>query len=245
MPSTVSVKQGQKILVVPNNPVNMMINHKIASLTHGKATRNLWIRWISLVLLFTGSLSFAASDKIVIVGDSLSAAYGIPVDKGWVAQLSDRIEGTRYSVEVVNASVSGDTTANGLTKLPGLLAEYQPVIVIIELGGNDGLRGLSIKKMKQNLTEMTTLATDAGAQVVIVGMQIPSNYGAAYTRLFTNTFTDVAEENDALLVPFLLNGLESGLEWFQSDGVHPNEKAQPIMLDNVWEILEPVLEAKY
>jgi acyl-CoA thioesterase-1 len=223
----------------------MMINIKIASLPRGRANQTL-INWcLSLLLLMAGTVAQAANDKLLIVGDSLSAAYGIPVEQGWVAKLSERIDGTRYMVEVVNASVSGDTTANGLTKLPALLSEYQPAVVIIELGGNDGLRGLSIKKMKQNLTEMTELATTAGAQVILTGMQIPSNYGAAYTKMFTKTYTDVASQTDALLVPFLLQGLESGLEWFQSDGVHPNANAQPIMLDNVWEVLEPVLEAKY
>ena len=222
-----------------------MINIKIASLPRGRANQTL-INWcLSLLLLMAGTVAQAANDKLLIVGDSLSAAYGIPVEQGWVAKLSERIDGTRYMVEVVNASVSGDTTANGLTKLPALLSEYQPAVVIIELGGNDGLRGLSIKKMKQNLTEMTELATTAGAQVILTGMQIPSNYGAAYTKMFTKTYTDVASQTDALLVPFLLQGLESGLEWFQSDGVHPNANAQPIMLDNVWEVLEPVLEAKY
>ncbi len=223
----------------------MMINIRIASLPRGKASRSLVNCWLGILLLVTSSMAAAASDKILIVGDSLSAAYGIPVEKGWVAGLTDRIEGTRFMVEVVNASVSGDTTTNGLTKLPGLLDEYQPAIVVIELGGNDGLRGLSIKKMKQNLQQMSELASDADAEVVIVGMQIPSNYGAAYTRLFSNAFGDIATDTDAHLVPFLLAGLESGLEWFQSDGVHPNEKAQPVMLDNVWEILHPILQEKF
>ena len=223
----------------------MMINIKIASPPCGRVYQKPVLWSLSLLLLLAGTIAAAANDKVLIVGDSLSAAYGIPVEQGWVAQLSERIDGTRYMVEVVNASVSGDTTANGLTKLPALLSEYQPAVVIIELGGNDGLRGLSIKKMKQNLTEMTEMATAAGAQVLLTGMRIPSNYGAAYTKLFTKTYTDVASQTDAQLVPFLLQGLESGLEWFQSDGVHPNANAQPIMLDNVWEVLEPVLEAKY
>ena len=222
----------------------MMLNYKIASLPRGKATHTV-TRWLAVFLFFTSTLSAASSPKLLIVGDSLSAAYGIPVEKGWVAQLAHRMEGTRFVVEVVNASVSGDTTANGLTKLPDLLDEYQPAIVVIELGGNDGLRALSIKKMKQNLTEMATLARDSGAEVVIVGMQIPSNYGAAYTRLFKKAFGDVASETDAQLVPFLLEGLESGLEWFQSDGVHPNVQAQPIMLDNVWDVLHPILQDKF
>ncbi len=205
----------------------------------------MWLKALSLVALLLPLSLHASDERLLIVGDSLSAAYGIPVDKGWVAELEQRLAGTRFTLEVINASVSGDTTANGLTKLPALVEEYSPAIVIIELGGNDGLRGLSIKKMSANLTEMAQIAGSAGAEVIIVGMQIPSNYGAAYTRMFADTFKRVAEANDASLVPFLLSGLESGLEWFQSDGVHPNETAQPVMMENVWAVLEPLLEEKF
>lgn len=195
------------------------------------------------LLCLTTPWTLAAEDRhLLVVGDSLSAAYGISVEDGWVARLQHRLDGTRHPLKVVNASVSGDTSANGLTKLPKLLQEYDPVFVILELGGNDGLRGLSLKKLKQNLREMTDLAQQANATVIILGMQIPSNYGAAYTRLFKRTFTSVAEESGALLVPFFLNGLETGLQWFQSDGIHPNADAQEIMLDNVWAVLAPALE---
>lgn len=224
----------------------MKINQKIPSLPRTKTTGirpYLWL--VSMLLLLIAANARADTDKIVIVGDSLSAAYGIAIEKGWVAGLQQRINGTRYNVDVVNASVSGDTTANGLSRLPALLATHKPAFVLIELGGNDGLRGLSIKKMAQNLTDMATLASDSGAQVIIVGMQIPSNYGKGYTTLFRNTFAKVAEQTESALVPFLLRGLESGLQWFQSDGVHPNEDAQSIMLDNVWQVLEPLFEARY
>lgn len=197
------------------------------------------------VFLFAfSSASQAQADKILVIGDSLSAAYGLAVDDGWVAKLEHKIDGTRHSLEVINASVSGDTSANGLSKLPALLDEYDPAFVILELGGNDGLRGLSIKKLRQNLIEMTELAQSKDATVIILGMQIPSNYGAAYTRLFIKTFIDAAEQTDAALVPFFLEGLGAGLEWFQSDGIHPNAKAQEIMLDNVWQVLAPILESQ-
>ena len=223
----------------------MMINLKIPRLLTVPFSRAAALTLLAALITLAPKVSFASADRLLIVGDSLSAAYGIPVDSGWVAALENRLDGTRFTLSVVNASVSGDTTANGLSKIAALVEEYQPAIVIIELGGNDGLRGLSIKKMSQNLTAMTRIATDAGAEVIIVGMQIPSNYGAAYTRLFRDTFAKVATDNDVHLVPFLLSGLESGLEWFQSDGVHPNEKAQSVMMENVWAVLEPILEAKY
>ncbi|MEM7259629.1 MAG: arylesterase, partial [Pseudomonadota bacterium] len=225
-------------------PLNMMINYQIPRLPGSSFLQNTVFVLLTLIVLLPLSAR-AASDKLLIVGDSLSAAYGIPVEKGWVAELENKLDGTRFLIDVVNASVSGDTTANGLTKMPALVDEHQPAFVIIELGGNDGLRGQSIKKMSQNLTEMTQIATGAGAQVIIVGMQIPSNYGAAYTRMFRDAFGKVADTNDAHLVPFLLRGLESGLEWFQSDGVHPNVEAQPIMMNNIWEVLEPLLEENY
>ncbi len=196
----------------------------------------------SVFLLVFSGVCQAQDDKILVVGDSLSAAYGIAIEDGWVAQLEHKIDGTRHSHKVINASVSGDTSANGLSKLPALLEEYNPNFVILELGGNDGLRGLSVKKLKQNLIDMTELAQDNGATVIILGMQIPSNYGATYRRLFSKTFIDTAAQTDAMLVPFLLEGLGTGLDWFQSDGIHPNAKAQEIMLDNVWQVLAPALE---
>jgi acyl-CoA thioesterase-1 len=222
----------------------MMINQKIPRLKLNPLVRHGLAASLALLMLLMPVFA-RANDTLLIVGDSLSAAYGISVEDGWVAALEHELEGTRFTIDIVNASVSGDTTANGLSKMQALLDEYKPAFVIIELGGNDGLRGLSIKKMSENLTRMTQMATKAGAEVIIVGMQIPSNYGGAYTRMFRDAFAQVAETENAHLVPFLLEGLESGLEWFQSDGVHPNAKAQPIMMSNVWQVLEPLLQAKY
>ncbi len=232
----------------------MKIKLKIASRLSGIFTLNrqsisLWQAFlcVNLFLLLSGGTALAQlraeSNKILVVGDSLSAAYGIAVEDGWVALLQHKIDGTRHTVDVINASVSGDTSANGLTRLPALLKEYSPAVVILELGGNDGLRGLSVKKLQQNLIQMTEAAQAQDAQVIILGMKIPSNYGAAYTRSFSRTFVESAKSTDALLVPFFLEGLATSREWFQGDGIHPNEKAQEIMLNNVWEVLSPVLDS--
>jgi len=181
-------------------------------------------------------------DNIVVIGDSLSAAYGIAVEDGWVALLQLRLD-QQYPAQfhVINSSISGDTSANGLKRLPRLLNEYQPIVVIVELGGNDGLRGLSLKKLRENLSDMVALSAAEGANSLLVGVQIPSNYGAAYTRGFTQSFETVADEHGAGLVPSLMAGFEPQLDHFLDDRIHPNERAQPLMLDNVWPGLEPLL----
>ncbi len=215
----------------------------MCALDPGSSIRYRTILYVFIVwILAVTGVARAESQALLVVGDSLSSAYGIATEEGWVARLDHQLQGTRHEIEVVNASVSGDTSANGLGRLPALLDDHSPGIVIIELGGNDGLRGLSIKKLNENLTLMTEMAIDSGAQVILLGMQIPSNYGAAYTRLFSDTYEKVAKETNAGLVPFFLEGLQSSAEWFQSDGIHPNEAAQEVMLDNVWDVLEPLLE---
>ncbi len=218
---------------------NMKVKMKITS-----TLKRTFAAVICLCLLqLSQSTAIAAERKLLVIGDSLSAAYGMAVEDGWVAKLAHRLDGTRHQYVVINASVSGDTTANGLSKMPSLLDEYQPAIVLIELGGNDGLRGLSLKKMKQNLIDMSQMARDSGAAVLILGMKIPSNYGAAYTRLFSKTFVTAAQDSNAGLIPFFLEGLERSMDWFQEDGIHPNEKAQSIMLDNVWTPLTTLMDS--
>ncbi len=184
----------------------------------------------------------AERGKLLVIGDSLSAAYGIDVDEGWVALLDERLRSEGYPLDVVNSSVSGDTSANGLSRLPTLLDDYKPAIVVVELGGNDGLRGLSLKELKSNLAQMVEQSQAAGAEVLILGVQIPSNYGAGYTKLFAKTFAQVAEEGSASLVPSFLSGMETSLELFQDDGIHPSAKAQPLLLDNTWTELQPILD---
>lgn len=177
----------------------------------------------------------------MVVGDSLSAAYGIREDAGWVALLQARLHNADYPHRVVNASITGDTTAGALARLPAALKLHQPSLVVLELGGNDGLRGLSLKAMRENLTELVRLSRDAGAKVLLLGMQLPPNYGVAYTTRFERVYHRVAESKQVALVPFFLEGVAETLEMMQDDGIHPGEAAQPKMLANVWPTLEPLL----
>ncbi len=179
-----------------------------------------------------------------MTGDSLSAAYGIPIEQGWVNLLQQRLEAEGYPHKVVNTSVSGETTAGGLARLGRELENYKPSVVIIELGANDGLRGLSLDAMKSNLVEMIQRSNKAGSQVLILGMRLPSNYGETYTQAFHQTFATVAEGNGAALVPFLFSKIALDRSMFLEDGIHPAVKAQPLLLDTVWPALEPLLELK-
>lgn len=179
---------------------------------------------------------------ILIVGDSLSSEYGIRRQSGWVQLLRNRLA-ERYPTphEVINASISGDTTSGGITRLPALLKEHQPSLVIIELGGNDALRGLALDMTRNNLTRMIELSQQAGAATILTGIQIPANYGPAYTEAFKNLYPEIAQATDTILVPFLLAGLETDRNLFIEDGIHPSEQAQPILLENVWPAVEQAL----
>ncbi len=180
------------------------------------------------------ALAQTPAPKILVLGDSLSAAYGIRAEAGWVALLQERLRKEGYDHQVINASISGDTTAGGNARLPSLLDQHQPAITIIELGANDGLRGLSLKTMRQNLVQMTRLAQHHQSRVLLIGMQLPPNYGAAYTQLFSQTYQHIANEYRVALVPFLFKGLPDDQEHFLPDNLHPSEKAQPILLETVW-----------
>lgn len=178
--------------------------------------------------------------RILVVGDSLSAEYGLRRGAGWVALLQQRLAKEGVSADVRNASISGDTTSGGRARLAPLLRSYQPTHMVLELGGNDALRGLPLKSTADNLRAMTQAAQDAGAQVLIVGMQVPPNYGGDYGRQFSSLFAEVAAERKAGLVPFLLKGVADGPDaasLFQADRIHPREEAQAAMLDNVWPAL--------
>ena len=179
--------------------------------------------------------------SLLVVGDSLSAGYGLETGKGWVDLLRQRLEAKEPRSSVINASISGDTTAGGLARLPALLARDKPRVVIIELGGNDALRGLSLQQTQNNLNRMVALCKKAGARVLLVGMQIPPNYGPAYTARFAAVFPAVAKSQRVALVPFLLSGVVGHPDWFQSDNIHPTAQAQPTMLDTVWPYLAPLL----
>lgn len=182
--------------------------------------------------------------RILIVGDSLSAEYGLARGTGWVALLERKLRNDGVKATVVNASISGDTTSGGRSRLPALLAEHQPTHVVIELGGNDALRGLPLDMTRRNLSEMAAASRKAGAQVVMVGMQLPPNYGRRYGEDFAALFAQVAKEHRAALVPFLLKNVADVAEaasLFQPDRIHPTAQAQPRMLDNVWPVLRPLL----
>lgn len=186
-----------------------------------------------------------APRAILIVGDSLSAEYGLRRGTGWVALLERKLASEKLVAQVVNASISGDTTSGGQSRLGGLLKLHQPTHVVIELGGNDALRGLPLQMTQDNLDKMTRAAQQAGAKVLLVGMQVPPNYGADYARRFESLFATVARERKAALVPFLLKGVADvpdALRLFQPDRIHPREEAQPIMLANVWPELRKLLQ---
>ncbi len=181
---------------------------------------------------------------LLVLGDSLSAEYGLPRGSGWVALLEQRLSRERPPVRVVNASISGETTSGGRSRLPALLAQHKPTHVIIELGGNDALRGLALSNTEDSLAWMVQAAQKAGARVLLVGMQVPPNYGPDYSRRFAALFASVARQHKAALVPFLLKGVgdvPDAARWFQADRIHPNEAAQPRMLDNVWPELKKLL----
>ncbi len=186
----------------------------------------------------------SAAPVILIVGDSLSAEYGLTRGSGWVALLEKRLAREKINAGVVNASISGDTTSGGRSRLPALLQKHKPTHVILELGGNDALRGLPLKQTEANLVAMARAAKAAGARVVVVGMQVPPNYGRKYGDEFFALFANVARSEGAALVPFLLKGVADGpdaLALFQPDRIHPSAAAHPLILDNVWPVLRPLL----
>lgn len=175
---------------------------------------------------------------VLVWGDSLSAAYGIPVEKGWVNLLQTKL-GDQY--KVVNASISGETSAGGLTRLPDALKEHKPAYLLLELGANDGLRGIDLPTMRSNLEQMVKLAQAAKAKVVLIGIKLPPNYGATFTDKFEATYSELAKQYDTPLVPFLLDGVADNWDLMQADGLHPTAEAEPKVLENVWKVLEGVL----
>ncbi|MNF29543.1 Esterase TesA precursor [compost metagenome] len=183
----------------------------------------------------------ALADTVLVVGDSISAAFGLDTRQGWVALLEKRLAEQGYQHQVVNASISGDTSAGGAARLPGLLAEHRPSLVILELGGNDGLRGQPPAQLQQNLAGMVEQSQKAGAEVLILGMKLPPNYGQRYTTAFAEVFPKVAEEYGAALVPFVLEGIGGVPSMMQRDGIHPTAEAQSRILENVWPTLKPLL----
>ena len=209
--------------------------------------RRRWALILGTVLLglaaWSGGSAMAAGKPVLLVmGDSLSAGYGLDTGSGWVALLQKRLHDRHMDWRVVNASISGETTAGGLSRLPALLGRDSPKVVVVELGGNDALRGLSLAATESNLRSIVSACQLSGARVLIVGMRIPPNYGPAYTKGFEAIFPQVAQWQHAALVPFLLAGVVGHPDWFQSDNIHPTARAQPVMLDTVWSQLKPLLQ---
>ena len=201
---------------------------------------------IKLLTLFIASLltanwAFAANPVVLVLGDSLSAAYGLPENSGWVHLLRTRLASYTQPYDVVNASISGDTTRGGLSRIPTALKQFSPEIVIVELGGNDALQGLPLKSTFNNLDMIVGQIKKAGAKPIIVGVEIPPNYGPSYTKLFSKVFGDIATKHTTPLVPSIFQGFGYKRELFQSDGIHPVASAQSLMMETVWKGLEPVL----
>lgn len=194
-----------------------------------------------MILLFLVTLPLFAKNTILIVGDSLSASYGINQQQGWVNLLKIKLKKNNLAYTVVNASVSGDTTSNGLARLPTLLQKHQPVITIIELGGNDGLRGLHLQTIAHNLQKMIDLTKQSGSQVLLVGIRLPPNLGNDYTEAFYQIFVNLARKNNVAFVPFFLKNIDTEINLMQPDRIHPTAQAQKILLQNIWQELSVLL----
>jgi acyl-CoA thioesterase-1 len=227
-----------------------MIGSDMRLLASRLTRRALWRHFslLGLAVAAAGESAAKTSSRrgpLLVVGDSLSAEYGLARGSGWVALLQQRLAREKIAIDVVNASISGDTTSGGRSRLPALLAQHKPGIVIIELGGNDALRGLPLNMTQANLLAMVQAAKAAGASVLLLGMQLPPNYGQKYAQDFANLFASVAKAEGAALVPLFLAGVADGSDtdkMFQPDRIHPNAQAQPRMLENVWPGLKPLLK---
>lgn len=197
---------------------------------------------LMLLLVALASPAYSASKNLLVLGDSLSAEYGLARGSGWVSLLQQRLSGEAPDVTVINASISGETTAGGKARLANALKQHRPAVLILELGGNDGLRGLSLAATQANLRTMIKMALSSGARVLLLGMQMPPNYGPDYSGRFAAMYQGLGREPAVSLVPFFLAGLDDTDKFFQPDRIHPNQRAQAIMLDNVWPVLKPLLK---
>lgn len=201
-----------------------------------------WLGLLSVSTAYTAQQQTSLQTPIILVlGDSLSASFGIDQSKGWVSLLEQKLDKNYFNYRIVNASISGETTQGGLQRLPKLLSKYQPQLVIVELGGNDGLRGLNIEMIKSNLQTMISKTANNHADILLIGMRLPPNYGKFYTDSFHQMYVDLGQANKIPVVPFLLEGIATKDNLMQADGIHPRVEAQPLMLDNVWTQLKPLL----
>jgi acyl-CoA thioesterase-1 len=198
--------------------------------------------FISLLLLsLTATAASTESPTIVIFGDSLSAGYGIEVDQSWATLLQSRLEEQGYEHQVVNASISGETTEGGATRIDSALQDFSPDLIILELGGNDGLRGFPATRMKANLEKIVTRAKATGAAVILLGIRIPTNYGSRYSSEFEDVFRQLSVDLDVKWIEFFMEGIAMNDDLLQDDRIHPNAAAQPILLDNAWPIISATL----
>ena len=197
---------------------------------------------LAIIVLGMSSAGYAAGQRILVLGDSISAAYGMSLEQGWVALMEAELRGGGHQVDVINASISGETTGGGLRRLPPLLEEHQPELVVIELGGNDGLRGYPLNRLRANLDKLVEMSLDAGAGVLLLPMEIPPNYGSRYTDGFRESFQVVARERQVDLGPFILDGVATDPDYMQADGIHPSVQAQPRLLQNVLPSITEALE---
>jgi len=197
--------------------------------------------WLSAGLALCCLAQTAVAGTVLVVGDSISAGFGLNTGQGWVNLLQKRLEQEGNTTQVVNASISGDTSAGGLARLPALLKAHKPELVVVELGGNDGLRGQAPDQLQQNLASMIDQARDSGAKVALLGMRLPPIYGVRYTTAFANVYTDLAKVKDVPLVPFFLEGVGGVPQLMQADGIHPAQGAQQRLLENAWPVIEPLL----
>jgi len=195
-------------------------------------------------MLSAAASAYSAPKTVLVLGDSLSAEYGLARGAGWVALAEKKLKDEKIDAVLVNASVSGETTSGGRTRLPALLSKYQPALVVIELGANDGLRGLPVKAAEANLRAMNEAATKAGAKVMLVGMRIPPNYGRDYSDKFFAMYGTLSKEFNAPLVPFMLDGVADKTQLFQPDRLHPLAQAHPTILANIWPVLQKTIKAK-
>ncbi|MGE7992938.1 arylesterase [Pseudomonas sp. NPDC089554] len=197
--------------------------------------------WLSTGLALYCLAQSAAAGTLLVVGDSISAGFGLDTRQGWVSLLQQRLQEQGFDDKVVNASISGDTSAGGQARLPALLAEHKPELVVLELGGNDGLRGQPPQQLQQNLASMIDRSREAGAKVVLLGMRLPPNYGVRYTTAFAQVYEQLATQKQVPLVPFFLEGVGGVPELMQADGIHPAQGAQQRLLENAWPAIKPLL----
>lgn len=225
-----------------------MIQNDVDNILH---TKQRWLHYflyvlgLLFILILSNSVYARDSGVILVYGDSLSAAYGMQAKQGWASLMQEQINKQKFPYRIVNASISGETTGGGLARFANTLKSHQPQWVILELGANDGLRGLPVAQMQENLQKMIQLSKQAHAKVILLGMMIPPNYGPRYTQAFKQVFPQLATQEKVALIPFFLQDVAGKPEYLQADGLHPNEIAQPVIMQTVWKTLQPALSSKH